>query len=226
MKNIHIVLVLGGILLMVSPGMSQISGGPGISSGIVLGYAGGPGFQFNSTFSNLAQGFPFKMRLGFGYASVEPGKAAEARRIFINDATNGIPEKKGWVWDFRLDFMFQFKPISHGAFLYAGPRYARFTGNFKYVGGNEDFDITSKQWGIGFGFEQLFSMNPHVDLVLNIGADHFFPSMLYGHDTAYSPDGQDVNPRDEYDFNDADDAVAQPKDEFRVMFGINYHLGG
>jgi hypothetical protein len=32
--------------------------------------------------------------------------------------------------------------------LVFGPRYSTFNGNFKYVGGNEDFDIKSKQWGV------------------------------------------------------------------------------
>ena len=37
--------------------------------------------------------------------------------------------------------------LSH-AYVFAGPRYGSFTGNFKFIGGNEDFDVTSSHWGL------------------------------------------------------------------------------
>jgi hypothetical protein len=37
------------------------------------------------------------------YTNMNPGNPADARKIFINDATNGDPEKSGWMWDVRFD---------------------------------------------------------------------------------------------------------------------------
>jgi hypothetical protein len=34
---------------------------------------------------------------------MNPGNAADVRKIFINDATNGDLEKSGWMWDVRFD---------------------------------------------------------------------------------------------------------------------------
>ena len=59
-------------------------------------------------------------------------------------------------------------------------------------------------------------------MVLGGGADYFFQGTLKGHDTAYSPDGDDVNPREDYTYDDADNAVNQPKFLGRFMIGINY----
>jgi hypothetical protein len=174
---------------------------------------------------DLAEGFPFALKFGIGYASVEPGKAPEARKIFINDATNGIPEKGGQVWDFSFDVMKPVKlPLFKQAYLFGGPRYAMFKGNFKYVCGNEDFNITSKQWGVDSGLENHFPINQRFDLILTGGLDYYFESALYGHDTSYDPNGEDVNPREDYTYADANDAVSQPEYELRVMFGINYHF--
>ena len=115
--------------------------GPRLYAGIVTGYNGGFGLQLSGTISNFAKGFPLSARFGVGYTSTDPGSPADARKIFINNATNGIPEESGWFWDLRMDLMLPVKIFS-GSFLYAGPRYSMFTANFKFIGGNEFFDIT------------------------------------------------------------------------------------
>lgn len=105
-----------------------------------------------------------------------------------------------------------------------GPRYAFFKGNFKYVGGNEDFDVTSNQWGLGTGLESTFAMTRKMDLLIGGGIEYYFRSTLKGHDTAYSPDGQDVNPREDYTYGEANAAINQPGFELRLMIGFQYHL--
>ena len=104
--------------------------------------------------SEFTPSLPLTARLGIGYHTLDPGKPAEARRIFINNATNGVPEKHGRVWTHRLDLAY---PLIGGSppplSVYGGPRYARFTANFKYVGGNEDFDVRARQWGWGLGLD-------------------------------------------------------------------------
>lgn len=194
---------------------------PVFSGGIVFGYNGGFSTQINGTVSGFNTGFPLAFRFGIGYTSVDPGNPLDARKVFINNAENGIPEEAGWFWDYRFDMMIPIKVFSR-SYIFAGPRFSRFTGNFKYVGGNEDFDITSSQWGIGGGLESQFHLGSNIFLVINSGADFFFSSTLYGHDTSYSPANENVNPREDYTFGDADDAVNQPELQPRFLVGINY----
>lgn len=188
----------------------------------MVGYSGGLEFQLSVTTSNFAQGFPFKAKFGIGRISLQPGHALQARRIFINDARNGIPEKKGWIWDYRLDLLFK---LLKRTYIYGGVRYARFTGNFNFVGGNEDFDVISNQWGLGGGLESHFRMSSRIDLVVCPGVDYFLQSELSGHDTAYSPNGESRNPRKGYTYNDADEAIHQPKLMLRMLVGIKYRFG-
>jgi len=198
---------------------------PRLHAGLVLGYFSGFEIQGNFTVSNFAQGFPLSARVGIGYTMLDPGTATDARRIFINNATNGIPEEKGRMWDFRMDLMYPVKLFNmERAYLTFGPRHSRFKANFKYVGGNEDFDVTSNQWGLGTGIEGYFPMSKRVDFTLSGGIDYFLKARLAGHDTSYDPNGDDINPREEYTFDDADKAIGQPKFEFRVMLGFSYGL--
>jgi hypothetical protein len=190
-----------------------------------VGYAGGAGAQVSATASRIASGFPLDLRLGIGYARMAPGSAAGARRIFINNATNGVPEEDGRVWDFRMDFLHpvSLPGIPHAS-LVLGPRYSRFLANFKFIGGNEDFDVTANQWGVGAGLESSYPIRAGLDLVLGAGYDFFPEAKLQGHDTAYDPDGDDVNPREDYTYEDADDAIEQPKHEWRAMMGVRFGL--
>jgi hypothetical protein len=197
----------------------------GYETSLEFGYKGGPALQMGGMISDFADELPVLVQGSLAYTSLNPGKAADARRIFINNATNGDPQKSGRIWDFRLDFLYKVDWLSLSrAYLYAGPRYALFLGNFKYIGGNEDFDITSSQWGLGTGLKSFFTINRRLDFILSGGFDYYFANVLGGHDTSYSPDGEHVNPREDYGFKDADEAVNQPKLQFRMMFGINYHL--
>ena len=52
--------------------------------------------------------------LGIGYTTLDPGNASDARRIFINNATNGVPKKKGKAFDYRLDFMWETNVLNSG----------------------------------------------------------------------------------------------------------------
>ena len=64
------------------------------------------------------------------------------------------------------------------SYFIIGPRYSSFTANFKDVGGNEDFDVTSKQFGVGIDAESHFKMNAKMDFVLTTGLDYFFDAIL------------------------------------------------
>lgn len=189
--------------------------------GLMGGYNHGMGFQGNFLLKNFAEEFPFNIKIGFGVSFMDPGKSAEVRQIFINDATNGTPTKGGKLLDFRADFLYNF---AGRTYFYAGPRYTMFTGNFNYIGGNEDFDVTTNQWGAGAGVENYFRISQALDLMFSFGYDFFFTSTLYGHDTSYSPDGEDINGREDFTFQDADEAINQPKHNVKAMVGLSYNF--
>ncbi len=217
-------LLFSFILILLMTGIVPVNAST-FSTDLLVGYNGGFGMQINGMVSEFASGFPLNLSFGLGYTSVNPGNAADARRIFINDATNGDPEKSGSRWDLRLDFHHKVNLLSlQRGYLYGGFRYAMFTGNFKFVGGNEDFDITSNQWGLGIGGKAFFNMGGQFDFVVSAGVDYFFASTLTGHDTSYSPDGENVNPRRDYTYDTADDAIDQPKFEVIFLIGINYRF--
>ncbi len=194
---------------------------PYFSGGVQAGYNGGLSFQFTGTISNFAQEFPLSLRGSVNYTFLDPGNPVDARKIFINDNTNGTPEKDGHTWDLRLDFMLKANILTNNSYLFFGPRYSMFTANFNFVGGNEFFSVTTNQFGLGGGLETAFRVSSRMNFVVSAGADYFFANNIAGHDTQYSPDGQDINPRN-FTYTDADNSVNQPKIAFRVMTGINY----
>lgn len=194
-----------------------------MSAGISIGYNNGFGVNGEYKISNFAQGFPFSMRLSGGMLFGDPGSAPDARRIFINDATNGTPEKKGSAIEARLDFLYDM-PQWQFIDVYAGVHFRSFKGNFNYIGGNENFDITGNYWGIGLGADGIFPVNSRLDFIITAGTGWFFPSALTGHDTSYSPDGDDINPRNDYTYDDADEALKQPKLELRATAGLSFRI--
>jgi hypothetical protein len=191
-------------------------------AGGLAGFQGGPSLQAFVQVQDFAQGLPIKARFRVARTLVEPGSAPDARRIFINDATNGTPQKKGHTLDLGVDGLY---PLGRRTYLFAGMRHTRFTANFNFVGGNEDFDVTSAQWGLGGGMEASFPMSPKMDLILSAGGEYFFPARLTGHDTSYAPDGDNVNPRKDYTYADAEAAVNQPTWRPAGVVGISYRLG-
>lgn len=199
---------------------------------IMTGYNGGFGVQGSLMLKDFANEFPFDLRVGFGYSIFNPGIAADARRIFINNATNGVPEKAGSAFDYRLDFLLRKSIFGvKSSYLVIGPRYSSFKGNFKYIGGNEDFDVIAKQWGLGTGIENRFRVSSKIEIVFNLGLDYYFPNTLKGHDTSYSPDGDHINPRDdnqngdvEFTYKDANKAINQPMFVPRAMIGLSFTL--
>lgn len=72
--------------------------------------------------------------------------------------------------------------------------------------------------------KSCFAVSHKVDLVFHLGVDYFFESTLSGHDTKYSPDGDNSNARDGYTYEDADAGINQPKVEPRMMMGFAYNF--
>ena len=196
--------------------------GPVYSVGASSGYQSGFSLQAFAGVEDFAQGLPVQIRIRLGHTSVEPGSAPRARRIFINTATNGTPEKRGRTWDMGVDLLVR---RSERANLFLGVRRSSFLANFKFVGGNEDFDVRSTHWGLGAGAEVGYPVGQKATLMVSGGVDYYFPSRLQGHDTSYSPDDDNVNPREDFTYAEADDAIAQPTLRPVLMVGLRWRLG-
>ncbi len=193
-----------------------------LSASLLGGYYGGPSFRAGGMVSDFAKGFPLSIELGIGYTRMDPGDPLKARRIFINNNTNGTPEESGLAWDVRMDFLYR-TPVQAipNLYLLAGVRRSMFIGDFKYVGGNEDFEVTANQWGLGVGARTLFPISRAVGLVLTVGADYYFKGTLSGHDTEYTPENENVNAKEDYTYSDADAAIHQPGFTPAGMIGIS-----
>ncbi|MEA3462764.1 MAG: hypothetical protein U9R49_12835 [Bacteroidota bacterium] len=235
MKTIKLLFVLcvflGGSTI-TTYGQEKGSGTSKVYAGFLTGYNRGYGIQANVGLTKVGNESPIELRVGLGYTFLNPGNALDARRIFINNNTNGTPEKSGRSIDYRLDFIFH-KPIFglQHSYLIVGPRGSSFKGNFAYIGGNEDFDVISNQWGLGVGLENRTSLSPKLNLVVAIGLDYYIPSTLTGHDTSYSPDNDNVNARNDnenddepFTYKDANEAISQPGFMPYAMLGLTLNL--
>jgi len=227
-KNLFLLL----FLLSLGGLQAQTKSKAKTSVSFQTGYNRGYAVMLSYTLHNLAEGLPGNLRFSAEMSWLDPGNGLEARRIFINNNTNGTLEESGKSYDFRVDYMmpatlFDFK----NSYWIFGPRYSSFKANFNFVGGNENFDVTTRQWGIGVGLDNYFKMNEKWDISFGLGLDYFFDSTLTGHDTSYSPDGDNINPRTDnqndntpFTYDDADAAINQPQLMPRFMVGVLYKL--
>jgi len=190
------------------------------------GWQGGGVLRLTATASNVAQKLPLSFDLGVGHAFIDPGNAGLARQVFINENTDGTPEESGGVWDFRADGVWGLRVrglTDVGVSL--GVRYSMYSGRFKYVGGNEDFTITSNAWGFGVGVRGSIPMNKKLSLTAAAGLDWFPSQTLYGHDASYSSNnvnnGREVNGVP-YTWSDADRAVNQPWLLPSLLVGVSW----
>lgn len=193
--------------------------------GAQAGAVGGIGGDVYLEVADFAQGLPLDLRVGIEYQGRDAGDPLAARRVFINDNTNGTPESSASAWGGRLDLLWTFDALSENLVLFGGPRWASFTSTFDYIGGNENFDVVSTHWGWGVGLEGRYPMSASTSFVLGGGADWYLGSELDGHDTIYSPDLDPVNGRNDYTYDDADEAIHQPSLEWRLQLGVQYRLG-
>lgn len=231
-KLLILVCILLAGINYISHGQEKGGGTSKVYAGFLTGYNRGYGIQANVGLTNVGNESPIELRVGLGYTFLNPGNALDARRIFINNNTNGTPEKSGRSIDYRLDFIFH-KPIfglKH-SYIILGPRGSSFKGNFAYIGGNEEFDVISNQWGLGVGLENRTSLAPKLNLVVAVGVDYYIPSTLQGHDTSYSPDNDNVNPRNDnenddepFTYKDANEAIYQPGFMPYAMLGLTLNL--
>jgi hypothetical protein len=191
------------------------------------GWQGGGVLRLTATASNLVAKLPLSVDLGVGHAFIDPGNAALARQVFINQNNGGTPEESGGVWDFRADGVWGLKVKGFtdvGVSL--GLRYSKYSGRFKYIGDNEDFTITSDAWGFGVGARGSLPMGKRLSLTAALGLDWFPTQTLYGHDATYTS-GNVNNGRNDgngvpYTWADADRAVNQPWLLPSLLVGVSW----
>jgi hypothetical protein len=186
------------------------------------GYQQGAGLRVLGTLSRLTPAIPVAIQFGFGYTIVDPGNPAAARRVFINDNTDGTPEESGHVWDLRADLVWMLGRVNFldEVGIFFGPRYSMFTGRFRAVGGNEDWLVEQSVWGVGAGARAELKMNPRWSIAGAVGLDWFPYNSLYSHDTTYSSTGYVVNGHHAYGWGDADKAINQPKLVPSLLVGV------
>jgi hypothetical protein len=215
-------IVCIAFVLLASPARAALQA----TTGLALGVDGGLGGEGSVTATGIAQDFPFAARLAVGFYTLDPGNANLARAVFVNNATNGSPEKSGHRWDIRLDARY---PIQHGrlrgAWFFMGPRVSLFHADFNFVDGNEEFFVNSNQVGFGAGFEREYPINAHVNLSLSAGLDFYSNGTFTGHGSSYAPDGTLVDPKGNFGFVDADRAIAQPRMAPRFTVGMQRPFG-
>ena len=195
-----------------------------LSVGAFAGYQNGFGLSALGTAGSLIKNVPLGVDFGIGVTWLNPGDAALARAVFVNDATNGTAQTSGSVWDLRLDavWFFHMSGLEQtGVFL--GPRLSLFSGDFHYVGGNEDFTVTSNNWGVGAGVRGAIPLSRHWGLAVQAGLDWYPVITLYGHDSTYSSTGYSVNPKAGYDFSAAYAAINQPHFVPSLLVGLSWN---
>ncbi|MDH5718773.1 MAG: hypothetical protein OEZ22_14195 [Spirochaetia bacterium] len=201
--------------------------GKNILVGPNIGYWGSPGGSFEVSLLDLNKKFPMGFIIGAGYFfQNNPGNAEEARRIFINDNTGGVIQKDGTILMTYFDITYPLYRSESFIFrLTAGPRYAKHTANFAFLGDNEVFDINSTPYGIGAGIRFDFELSKNFILKLGTGFDVYEKTQLGGHGKFYyDPDSIDDNPRQNYTYEDADKAIYQPDKFIKFVIGIDYRI--
>jgi hypothetical protein len=195
------------------------------------GYQDGASTRLAAVVGDLIPRAPVAFSAGVGYAVRDPGDPRQARQVFINQNTDGTPEKSGRVWDLRLDAIYLFRVAGFSELgVFAGVRRSYFMGDFKFVGGNEDFEVTANQWGWGLGVRMGWALGRDWSLTGQVGFDHYPTWSLDGHTATYASDGTIIDGRNNnngvaYTIRDADRAINQPRFVPSLLQGVTWRPG-
>jgi hypothetical protein len=227
MHKLIITFIVFALYTNISIGQQvpSLSSAPKYFLDIQTGYADYYSVSVSGTIADFTYDVPLAIKFGASYNVRDAGDPWAARKIFINDNTNGDPQKSAQSFDFRMDFAYPLNifPVRR-TYLYAGPRLSFYTASFEFIGGNEYFDIQTTQFGLGTGLETHLGISQNLSFVISGAFDYFFDSEVGGHDTFYSPDGTDINGRNVYTYDDANQAINQPNYVVRLMIGLSFGL--
>lgn len=196
---------------------------------IRVGYTNDVGIAAGLRLAELSEEIPLFFSLNGGYIrQAEPGNAEDARGIFINDGTGGNIEEYGQSWHYGLDVGYEvLRQDALRVAAFGGARQNHYSASFAFIGDNEAFRVTTRQIGFGGGANLILgAASQRVQFALSGGAYYFVKARFDAHGTFYyTPDGVDSQPRDEYTYEDADDAVNQPRLRPFAEIGILLRLG-
>jgi hypothetical protein len=225
MKKYTLLILLA---IFTASAISAKESSPRFWLGPIAGYSNGFGGGAELTLMKLTPAFPLSLHFSATYFyQFDPGVAIDARKIFINDATGGndnIFEYGSNVF-LRLDFsypLYNKKGIILNAFL--GIANARHLAHFDYQGGNEAFDVTTNPFGFGLGVRGYLFVSKSIILNLTAGLEYFLPDRITAHGNFYNPNGQDDNPRNDYTYASADNAIYQPTFNPRILVSLGFRL--
>jgi hypothetical protein len=191
---------------------------------IAAGYYGDAGISMALRLEESARDIPFFLQMRGAYIyQTDPGNATDARSIFINDNSGGNIEKYGESYLAALDLGWKAKNFDKMSVEYTiSGLWNYYMAHFTYTGDNESFTVKSASFGVGAGAALRIPLkNTSNSMIIKGGAEYFPKADLEAHGTYfYSPDGDDDTPRDDYTYDDADDAINQPR--FRAFFQVGY----
>lgn len=228
-------LYSGFLFFLILSNVGLQAQSPGVQTNYLnlrAAYANGIGGGIGWSFFQVSRDFPLALHLNFLYTrQIDSGNATEARAIFINDNQGGQVEKYGTNMIFSFDFSYPiFQQKGFQVQLFTGPRFSSYYGHFAFIGDNEEFEVSSKSWGLGAGVMLLIPLNRSLLLQIGSGVDYYRKSRLSGHgEFYYTPDDVDANPRTNgdgytYDYEDADAAVNQPRWEIIFQLSLSYKI--
>ncbi len=194
------------------------------------GYYDGPGVAGAIGFEDVFTKVPLGFEVELGYSWSDLGDPILASQVFINQNQLGA-ETSSSGGTLHLGFNATYPvPMKIGPFkmfVVGGPRWARWAARHQYHGGNEDFDVVGKVWGLGGGVRGVMELSEKFRGVVQLTLDYYPRASLYGHDATYYPDDNNENARTDgngytYTYADAVRATEVPHIRPRLMVGIMF----
>ena len=167
----------------------------------MTGYTGGFGINLYGTISEFSYDTPLSVRFGGGYNIREAGNPWDARKIFINDNTNGDPAESAHSFDLRLDFAYPVNLFSiRKSLLKLDQDILCIHPHLNLLAAMNFLILQLHNSDLVQDLETYFGISPNLSLVFSGGFDYYFDAQIGGHDSAYNPDGTDVSGREDYTY--------------------------
>jgi len=103
-------------------------------------------------------------------------------------------------------------------FVFGGPRFAYYDVTFRYPAFTDNVDVFASSWGLGGGLRLAAAAGPHLDAILQVGLDYYFPTTEHLDAHGSYPFELNVDARN----NDALARADVPRLRPRVMVGFQF----
>lgn len=196
---------------------------------IAIGYGQDLEFSMAIRVEDSSMDYPLFIQGRGGYIfQMDPGNAEDARKIFINDNQGGSIQEYGESIFLAMDLGYKLTNRENISLeITLSGLWNHYRAHFAYIGNNEAFTVKTSPLGIGAGINlRLPFSGTGSSLILKGGAEYYPKTKIDAHGTYYyNPDSQDDNARNNYTYQDADEAINQPETRFFVQIGILYPIG-